>query len=80
MIAFSTETPSSNTRTRKLWYPLLEDLLEKYVGDNSIKPKCLMIGDASGKEGQFSDTDKKTAENFGIDYMDVDDFVRYWEN
>ena len=34
-----------------------------------------MIGDASGKEGQFSDSDKKTAENFGIDYMDVDDFV-----
>lgn len=36
---------------------------------------CLMTGDASGKEGQFSDTDKKTAENFGIDYIDVDDFV-----
>ena len=36
---------------------------------------CLMIGDASGKEGQFSDTDKKTADNFGIDYMDVDDFI-----
>lgn len=35
-----------------------------------------MIGDASGKEGQFSNTDKKTAENFGIDYLDVDDFVR----
>ena len=34
-----------------------------------------MIGDASGKEGQFSDSDKKTAENFGIDYMDVEDFV-----
>ena len=34
-----------------------------------------MIGDASGKEGQFSDSDKKTAENFGIDYVDVDDFV-----
>lgn len=41
---------------------------------------CIMIGDASGKEGQFSDTDKKTAENFGIDYLDVDDFVRYWED
>lgn len=27
------------------------------------------------KEGQFSDSDKKTAENFRIDYMDVDDFV-----
>ena len=37
---------------------------------------CLMIGDASGKEGQWSDTDKKTAENFGCDYLDVDDFVK----
>ena len=56
---------------------MLEDLLEKYVGDDIdyIKPKCLMIGDASGKEGQFSDSDKKTAENFGIDYMDVEDFI-----
>ena len=36
----------------------------------------LMIGDASGNPGQFSDTDRKTAENFGIDYMDVYDFTR----
>lgn len=43
--------------------------------DNLIKDDCLMIGDASGKEGQFSDSDKKTAENFGIDYMDIDDFI-----
>ena len=35
----------------------------------------LMIGDASGKEGQLSDSDKKTAGNFGCEYMDVDDFV-----
>ena len=28
------------------------------------------------KEGQFSDSDKKTAENFCIDYMDVNDFVK----
>ena len=56
---------------------MLETLLEKYVGDDfdCIKQKSLMIGDASGKEGQFSDTDKKTAENFGIDYLDVEDFV-----
>ena len=56
---------------------MLESLLEKYVGDDFdyIKQKSLMIGDASGKEGQFSDSDKKTAENFGIDYMDVEDFV-----
>ena len=57
---------------------MLETLLEDYVGDDVeyIKQKSLMIGDASGKEGQFSDSDKKTAENFGIDYMDVDDFVK----
>ena len=56
---------------------MLQSLLEKYVVDDfdHIKQKSLMIGDASGKEGQFSDSDKKTAENFGIDYMDVDDFV-----
>ena len=56
---------------------MLADLLETYVGDDfdCIKQKSLMIGDASGKEGQFSDSDKKTAENFGIDYMDVEDFV-----
>ena len=56
---------------------MLEALLDDYVGDDIdyIKPKCRMIGDASGKEGQFSDSDKKTAESFGIDYMDVEDFV-----
>lgn len=59
---------------------MLYSLLESYVGDDFyyIKSMSLMIGDASGKEGQFSDTDKKTAENFGIDYMDVDDFINYY--
>lgn len=62
---------------------MLENLLEMYVGDDFdyIKQKSLMIGDASGKEGQFSDSDKKTAENFGIDYMDVEDFINTnWED
>ena len=56
---------------------MLEDLLKNTVGYNFnyIKSISLMIGDASGKEGQFSDSDKKTAENYCIDYMDVDDFV-----
>lgn len=40
-----------------------------------FKQFSLMIGDASGKPGQFSDSDKRTAENFGIDYMDVEDFL-----
>ena len=57
---------------------MLKTLLEDSVGDDVdyIKQESLMIGDASGKEGQFSDIDKKTAENFGIDYMDVNDFVK----
>ena len=41
---------------------MLGYLTELYVGDDfdCIKPKSLMIGDASGKEGQFSDSDKMT--------------------
>lgn len=40
-----------------------------------LNEDCLMIGDASGKQGQFSNTDRLTAENFGIDYLDVTDFI-----
>lgn len=53
----------------------------KIINDNVddgykiIYDTILMIGDASGKEGQLSDSDKKTAGNFGCEYMDVDDFV-----
>ena len=56
---------------------MLQYLLKRYIGDDfeCVKQKSLMIGDASGKKGQFSNSDKKTAENFGIDYMDVEDFV-----
>lgn len=70
-------TNSKSDPWRKPNTGMLETLLDTYVGDDFdfIKQKSLMIGDASGKEGQFSDTDKKTAENFGIDYMDVEDFV-----
>lgn len=66
-----------SNRYRKPNTGMLELLTEKYVGDDFdyIKSKSLMIGDASGKEGQFSDSDKKTAETFGIDYIDVDDFI-----
>ena len=62
---------------------MLEYLAERYVGDDFdyIKSVSLIIGDASGKECQFSDSDKKTAENFGIDYMDVEEFVNTnWED
>lgn len=57
---------------------MLEKLAIIRIGDNlkEIKQRSLMIGDASGKEGQYSDTDKRTAENFGIKYLDVNDFIR----
>ena len=72
------ETNDKSDPYRKPNVGMLEGLLESYVGDDFdyIKQKSLMIGDASGKEGQFSDSDKKTAENFGIDYMDVNDFIK----
>ena len=48
----------------------------RYSYQNPTPNQMLMIGDASGKPGQFSDSDKKCAENFGIDYMDVEDFLK----
>ena len=77
------DTNNESDPYRKPNTKILETVLEDYVEDDVdyIKQKSLMIGDASGKEGQFSDSDKKTAENFGIDYMDVDDFINTnWED
>lgn len=65
---------------RKPHVGMLFTLCQDYTTiDNHIlftKENMIMIGDASGLEGQFSDTDKKTAENFGIDYLDVNEFVK----
>jgi DNA 3'-phosphatase len=52
---------------------MLESLFEEWEVES--KDECIMIGDASGKPGDFSDSDKKCAENFGIDYIDVRDFL-----
>ena len=77
------DTNNESDPYRKPNTKMLKTLLEDYVGYDfeCFKHEILMIGDASGKEGQFSDGDNKTAENFGIDYMDVDDFVNTnWED
>ena len=69
---------SSNDKddeNRKPNYGMLEAALTDY-DIKYDKSEMLMIGDASGKLGQFSDSDKKTAENFGIDYLDVEDFLK----
>lgn len=50
---------------RKSNIGMLEWLVKNYKGLQ--KSQILMIGDASDKPGDFSDSDKKCAENFGID-------------
>ena len=40
------------------------------------KSKMLFVGDESGKHGSGSERDKRCAYNFGVDYMDVEDFVQ----
>ena len=49
-------------------------MLESY--SSWKKSELFMIGDASGKEGDFSDSDKQCAENFGIEYIDIEDFLK----
>lgn len=49
-------------------------MLESY--SSWKKSELIMIGDASGKEGDFSDSDKQCAENFGIEYIDIEDFLK----
>lgn len=46
-------------------------MLDTFINDKD-KEYSLMI---CNKNSQSYDSDKKTAENFGIDYIDIDDFV-----
>lgn len=56
---------------------LMRKMIKRGVVENGISTdSILMIGDASGKAGQFSDSDKKCAENAGFQYMDIEDFIR----
>lgn len=71
-------TNDKNDQYRKPNIGMLALICDVFLKEKAYtKSQFLMIGDASGKEGQFSDSDKKTAENFNIDYMDVEDFVKY---
>ena len=75
------KTNDKNDPRRKPNIGMLEEFYHDYIeGFDFNKKDALMIGDASGKEGQFSDSDKKTAENFGIDYIDVEDFIKEMNN
>ena len=64
-IVLIAQVMTKTIKNRKPNVGMLNHLTEKFVGDDFdyIKTVSLMIGDASGLEGQFSDSDKKTAEN-----------------
>lgn len=66
-----------NNPCRKPNTGMLNNVLQQLKEQGTIieKSDMIMIGDASGKSGDWSDSDKKTAENFGIDYIDVRDFI-----
>jgi DNA 3'-phosphatase len=66
-----------NHQYRKPNTGMLKYLLREFISNSNLLDKScmLMVGDASGLEGQFADSDKKTAENFGIEYIDISDFI-----
>lgn len=71
-------SPDADNENRKPNTGMLSRIVRSYeetFSDKFTPDNALMIGDTSGKPGQWSDTDKKTAENFGIEYMDVEDFI-----
>ena len=75
------ENNNQNYKYRKPNTGMLDSLMYKMmkrgIVENGIETdKMLMIGYESEKEGQFSDIDKKTAENFAIDYINVNDFIK----
>lgn len=72
-------TNKVDDENRKPNVGMLKNAVHKYLIKHFLffkKSEMLMIGDASGKDGQFSDSDRRTAENFEIDYLDVEDFVK----
>ena len=70
IVILRTKTNNRRKPNTGMLEAIVEDTMDSYN-----KKEMIMIGDASGKPGDFSDSDKKCAENFGIDYIDVRDFL-----
>lgn len=66
----------ASNNNRKPNTGMLESHLDNWLLSNDDKSSMVMMGDASGKKDDFSDSDKKTAENFDIDYIDVEEFLK----
>lgn len=57
---------------------MLNEMLREFEEQTGIvihNHECLMVGDAGGMEKDFSDSDKRTAENFGCDFLHVIDLL-----
>lgn len=55
--------------------------IRSFIVNNSRAIRRRLFPDLEDFEHiEFSDSDKKTAENFGCEYMDVDDFVYKYNN
>lgn len=52
-----------------------KDTVMRGMNFSQLKGCSLMVGDASGLPGQFSDSDKVCAYNSGINYMDITTFL-----
>ena len=64
---------------------MLDAAVNKYVRAGNLPDtldcnQILMVGDMSGLPNQSSDTDRKTAENFGCQYLDVNQFIELYKN
>lgn len=54
---------------------MLKEIHDMYFPQ--VQPyEMLMVGDASGLDDSFSDSDKRCAENYGIAYMDINQFLK----
>lgn len=79
------ETNDKDDRRRKPNPGMIDATLERLgreMGPSARpdKSRMLMVGDASGLPGQFSDSDKVCAERAGIAYMDIDEFIKAVED
>jgi DNA 3'-phosphatase len=65
-----------NNEFRKPNIGMVDSFRHEYaMGYDFENRRALMIGDASGLSGQFSDSDLQCAKNAGIRYCDVDHFI-----
>ncbi len=65
-----------NNESRKPNTGMIDSFRHDYaLGYDFGNRHALMIGDASGLSGQFSDSDLQCAKNAGIRYCDVDHFI-----